>query len=200
MCSHVSFSASCRFIINSSRICCINRSDFLSLPFQAIECNLAGVKPKGNLWYLENVIKTALHYLEDVNSIIFFLLHRTQCLRRFLPGDEWTEAALDDFDRLTHCASWRPLLAKLCSYSHFDMSSWPSVKLCDSNDGTVSKSSFNLLSCCFDFYLLKQLLFLGSRYWWGAHTPGPRCQFPGSGEREDWRRKFWQFTENAGES
>ncbi|XP_056874042.1 tudor and KH domain-containing protein isoform X1 [Takifugu flavidus] len=73
------------------------RSDFLSLPFQAIECNLAGVKPK---------------------------------------GDEWTESALDDFDRLTHCASWRPLLAKLCSYSHSDLSSWPSVKLCDTSDGT----------------------------------------------------------------
>lgn len=152
MCSHVSLSASCRFIINSSCICCINRSDFLSLPFQAIECNLAGVKPKGNLWYLENVIKTALHYLEDVNSIIFFLLHLTQCLWCFPPGDEWTESALDDFDRLTHCASWRPLLAKLCSYSHSDLSSWPSVKLCDTSDGTVSKSSFNLLSYCFDLF------------------------------------------------
>ncbi|XP_072229688.1 tudor and KH domain-containing protein [Leuresthes tenuis] len=72
------------------------RSDFLSLPFQAIECNLAGVSPKGEMW---------------------------------------TEDALDEFERLTYCASWRPLQAKLCSYSHSDISSWPCVKLYDSNEG-----------------------------------------------------------------
>ncbi|KAF3859072.1 hypothetical protein F7725_021471, partial [Dissostichus mawsoni] len=67
---------------------CRVRSDFLSLPFQAIECNLAGVRPK---------------------------------------GEEWSEAALDDFELLTYCASWSPLQAKLCSYSHSDISSWPST-------------------------------------------------------------------------
>ncbi|CAJ1080554.1 tudor and KH domain-containing protein isoform X1 [Xyrichtys novacula] len=72
------------------------RSDFLSLPFQAIECNLAGVQPK---------------------------------------GDVWTDKALDDFEQLTHCACWRPLQAKLCSYSHSDISSWPSVKLYDTSEG-----------------------------------------------------------------
>nr|XP_046234319.1 tudor and KH domain-containing protein isoform X1 [Scatophagus argus]XP_046234321.1 tudor and KH domain-containing protein isoform X1 [Scatophagus argus] len=72
------------------------RSDFLSLPFQAIECNLAGVRPK---------------------------------------GEAWTEAALDEFEQLTHCASWRPLQAKLCSYSHTEISSWPSVKLYDNSEG-----------------------------------------------------------------
>ncbi|XP_062234346.1 tudor and KH domain-containing protein isoform X1 [Platichthys flesus] len=72
------------------------RSDFLSLPFQAIECNLAGVRPKGEMW---------------------------------------TEAALDEFDQLTYCASWKPLQAKLCSYSHSELSSWPSVKLYVNIDG-----------------------------------------------------------------
>ncbi|XP_019901773.1 tudor and KH domain-containing protein isoform X1 [Esox lucius] len=72
------------------------RSDFLSLPFQAIECSLAGVKPA---------------------------------------GEAWSEEALDDFDRLTWVAEWRPLLAKLCSYSHSEISSWPSVQLYDSKDG-----------------------------------------------------------------
>ncbi|XP_008287587.1 tudor and KH domain-containing protein isoform X2 [Stegastes partitus] len=72
------------------------RSDFLSLPFQAIECNLAGVRPK---------------------------------------VDVWTEEALDEFERLTYCASWRPLQAKLCSYSHSEISSWPSVKLYDNSEG-----------------------------------------------------------------
>ncbi|XP_056153157.1 tudor and KH domain-containing protein [Lampris incognitus] len=72
------------------------RSDFLSLPFQAIECSLAGVKSA---------------------------------------GETWSEAALDEFERMTYCAEWRPLLAKLCSYSHSEVSSWPSVKLYDNLDG-----------------------------------------------------------------
>ncbi|XP_034165539.1 tudor and KH domain-containing protein isoform X2 [Pangasianodon hypophthalmus] len=72
------------------------RSDFLSLPFQAIECSLAEVHPA---------------------------------------GDFWTEDALDDFERMTYCAQWKPLLAKLCSYSHTEMSSWPSVKLYDNSQG-----------------------------------------------------------------
>ncbi|XP_029311988.1 tudor and KH domain-containing protein isoform X2 [Cottoperca gobio] len=75
---------------------CRMRSDFLSLPFQAIECNLAGVRPKGEVW---------------------------------------TEGALDDFEQLTYCASWSPLQAKLCSYSHSEISSWPSVKLYDNSEG-----------------------------------------------------------------
>ncbi|KAK2885169.1 hypothetical protein Q8A73_021643 [Channa argus] len=75
---------------------CRMRSDFLSLPFQAIECSLAGVRPKGEVW---------------------------------------TEASLDKFEHLTHCASWRPLQAKLCSYFHSETSSWPSVKLYDNSEG-----------------------------------------------------------------
>ncbi|RMB93942.1 hypothetical protein DUI87_29678 [Hirundo rustica rustica] len=54
------------------------RSDFLSLPFQAIECSLAGIVPS---------------------------------------GDAWAEAALDEFERLTHCARWRPLVARIRNYS-----------------------------------------------------------------------------------
>ncbi|XP_016385949.1 tudor and KH domain-containing protein-like isoform X2 [Sinocyclocheilus rhinocerous] len=72
------------------------RSDFLSLPFQAIECSLAGVRPAGEVW---------------------------------------TEAALDDFERIIYCAEWKPLLAKLYSYSHSEISSWPSVKLYDNSQG-----------------------------------------------------------------
>ncbi|XP_061872222.1 tudor and KH domain-containing protein isoform X2 [Colius striatus] len=66
------------------------RSDFLSLPFQAIECSLAGVTPIGS---------------------------------------QWDEAALDEFDRLTHCASWQPLLAKVTSYVPAGLSTRPNVQL-----------------------------------------------------------------------
>ncbi|CAL8303564.1 unnamed protein product [Lota lota] len=72
------------------------RSDFLSLPFQAIECSLAGVQPA---------------------------------------EEGWTEAALDDFEKLTYCAEWRPLRAKLCSYSHSEVCTWPSIKLYDNSQG-----------------------------------------------------------------
>lgn len=58
-------------------------------------------------------------------------------------GDEWSEAALDDFDRLTHSARWKPLQAKLCSYSHSDDSSWPSVKLYDTIQGKVSEKRWS---------------------------------------------------------
>lgn len=53
------------------------RSDFLSLPFQAIECRLSGVAPQGGAW---------------------------------------TDQALDAFDTLSHCAEWKPLLAKISSF------------------------------------------------------------------------------------
>lgn len=53
------------------------RSDFLSLPFQAVECSLAQVKPVG------------------------------EC---------WSEEASDAFERLTHCACWTALQAKVVRY------------------------------------------------------------------------------------
>ncbi|XP_041332413.1 tudor and KH domain-containing protein [Pyrgilauda ruficollis] len=53
------------------------RSDFLSLPFQAIECSLAGIVPNGGTW---------------------------------------PEAAVQEFERLTGCAQWCPLVARICSY------------------------------------------------------------------------------------
>ncbi|KAM6309360.1 tudor and KH domain-containing protein [Podargus strigoides] len=66
------------------------RSDFLSLPFQAIECSLAGIAPT---------------------------------------GDGWEEAALDEFDRLTHCALWKPLVAKISSYVPSGLCARPHVRL-----------------------------------------------------------------------
>ncbi|XP_035169843.1 LOW QUALITY PROTEIN: tudor and KH domain-containing protein, partial [Oxyura jamaicensis] len=68
------------------------RSDFLSLPFQAIECSLAGVAPA---------------------------------------GAQWAEAALDAFERLTHCARWKPLQARVCSYGRRGPRTWPRVSLRD---------------------------------------------------------------------
>ncbi|KAK0155698.1 Tudor and KH domain-containing protein [Merluccius polli] len=50
-----------------------------------------------------------------------------------LRNEAWTDAALDDFDKLTYCAEWRPLRAKLCSYSHSEVCTWPSIKLYDNS-------------------------------------------------------------------
>ncbi|XP_013798549.2 tudor and KH domain-containing protein isoform X1 [Apteryx mantelli] len=72
------------------------RTDFLSLPFQAIECSLAGIMPA---------------------------------------GDEWEEAALDEFDRLTYCANWKPLVAKISSYIQAGLCTWPHVTLYDVHHG-----------------------------------------------------------------
>ncbi|XP_032090153.1 tudor and KH domain-containing protein [Thamnophis elegans] len=74
------------------------RSDFLGLPFQAIECSLAGVAPTG--------------------------------------GSRWEEAALDEFDRLTHCAQWKPVFCKICTYAPVgDGSVRPCVRLFKPADG-----------------------------------------------------------------
>ena len=67
----------------------------------------------------------------------------------FLPDEAWTDAALDDFDKLTYCAEWRPLRAKLCSYSHSEVCTWPSIKLYD-----------NSQVCCILLLLLWLLLWL----------------------------------------
>ncbi|XP_062961446.1 tudor and KH domain-containing protein isoform X2 [Cynocephalus volans] len=72
------------------------RSDFLSLPFQAIECSLARIAPS---------------------------------------GEQWEEEALDEFERLTHCADWKPLVAKISSYVHTGISTWPKIYLYDTSSG-----------------------------------------------------------------
>ncbi|KAF3813401.1 hypothetical protein GH733_018552 [Mirounga leonina] len=72
------------------------RSDFLSLPFQAIECSLARIAPS---------------------------------------GEQWEEEALDEFDRLTHCADWKPLVAKISSYVQTGISTWPKIYLYDTSSG-----------------------------------------------------------------
>ncbi|XP_021569808.1 tudor and KH domain-containing protein [Carlito syrichta] len=72
------------------------RSDFLSLPFQAIECSLARIAPS---------------------------------------GEQWEEEALDEFDRLTHCADWKPLVAKISSYVQTGISTWPKIYLYDTSNG-----------------------------------------------------------------
>ncbi|XP_061436805.1 LOW QUALITY PROTEIN: tudor and KH domain-containing protein-like [Lethenteron reissneri] len=69
------------------------RSDFLSLPFQAVECSLAQVKPVGACW---------------------------------------SEEASDAFERLTHCACWTALQAKIVRYVATDSGGVvPSVQLVD---------------------------------------------------------------------
>ncbi|XP_012870748.1 PREDICTED: tudor and KH domain-containing protein [Dipodomys ordii] len=72
------------------------RSDFLSLPFQAIECSLARIAPS---------------------------------------GVQWEEEALDEFDRLTYCAEWKPLVAKISSYVQTGISTWPKIYLYDISNG-----------------------------------------------------------------
>ncbi|KFO18230.1 Tudor and KH domain-containing protein [Fukomys damarensis] len=72
------------------------RSDFLSLPFQAIECSLARIAPS---------------------------------------GEQWEEEALDEFERLTYCADWKPLVARISSYVQTGISTWPKIYLYDTING-----------------------------------------------------------------
>uniref|UniRef100_A0A2K5VVI9 Tudor and KH domain-containing protein n=1 Tax=Macaca fascicularis TaxID=9541 RepID=A0A2K5VVI9_MACFA len=72
------------------------RSDFLSLPFQAIECSLARIAPSGKL---------------------------------VMPPFE-----MDDLDH-SHCADWKPLVAKISSYVQTGISTWPKIYLYDTSNG-----------------------------------------------------------------
>nr|XP_048283915.1 tudor and KH domain-containing protein isoform X1 [Myodes glareolus]XP_048283916.1 tudor and KH domain-containing protein isoform X1 [Myodes glareolus] len=72
------------------------RSDFLTLPFQAMECSLSQIAPS---------------------------------------GEQWEEAALDEFERLTHCANWKPLMARLISDEQTELSPWPQIQLLDTSNG-----------------------------------------------------------------
>lgn len=42
---------------------------------------------------------------------------------------------MDEFDRLTHCADWKPLVAKISSYVQSGISTWPKIYLYDTSDG-----------------------------------------------------------------
>lgn len=53
-------------------------------------------------------------------------------------GAGWEEVALDAFDRLTHCAQWKPLVAKVTSCDQSELGRWPSVRLYDTQHGQVS--------------------------------------------------------------
>ena len=58
-------------------------------------------------------------------------------LHDFLRGEQWEEEALDEFDRLTHCADWKPLMAKISSYVQSGISTWPKIHLYDTSNGKV---------------------------------------------------------------
>ncbi|XP_032871822.1 tudor and KH domain-containing protein [Amblyraja radiata] len=72
------------------------RSDFLSLPFQAVECSLDGIRPV---------------------------------------GESWSEEAMNCFDGLAHCAEWKVLLARICSYLQSEGVTRPRVQLFDRSQG-----------------------------------------------------------------
>ncbi|ERE83912.1 tudor and KH domain-containing protein [Cricetulus griseus] len=83
------------------------RSDFLSLPFQAIECSLAQITPS---------------------------------------GEQWKEEALDEFERLTHFAHSKPLVAKISSYVLTGNSTWPKIHLYDTSNEKKLDIGLELIS------------------------------------------------------
>ncbi|XP_040596612.1 tudor and KH domain-containing protein-like [Mesocricetus auratus] len=50
-------------------------------------------------------------------------------------GEHWEEEALDEFERLTACGSWKPLVAKLSGDVHPGKSAWPEIYLYDTSNG-----------------------------------------------------------------
>lgn len=79
-------------VLNRDSICEL-KSDYLSIPFQAIECSLADVVPIDN---------------------------------------QWTEEAIDEFEKLVHLGSWKVIMAKPLKQGASD-SDVQLVKLLDTN-------------------------------------------------------------------
>ena len=102
---------------------------------------------------------TSAEYSSPTNVMLTFSHLFSSCFS----GEVWTEAALDEFERLTYCASWRPLQAKLCSYSHSEISSWPSVRLSDTSEGKVSCFFFFFSRYLFGLFLIPSAVFLHTR-------------------------------------
>lgn len=113
-------------------------------------------------------------------------------------GDVWTEEALDDFEELTHCASWRPLQARLCSYSHSESSSWPSVRLFVSSEDKVRRlwSHGSALTAVGHNRCLCPDCGRG----WGDDQTRTRPHSPGGGEGEDGGGPRGLPAEDVGES
>uniref|UniRef100_H0XKE4 Tudor domain-containing protein n=1 Tax=Otolemur garnettii TaxID=30611 RepID=H0XKE4_OTOGA len=57
-------------------------------------------------------------------------------LARITPsGEQWEEETLDEFDRLSRCAGWKPPVAEISSYVHSGASTWPKIYLYDTSSG-----------------------------------------------------------------
>ncbi|XP_069807407.1 tudor and KH domain-containing protein isoform X2 [Dendropsophus ebraccatus] len=84
------------------------RSDFLSLPFQAIECRLSSVAPRGG---------------------------------------SWSDTALDAFESLSHCAEWKPLLAKISSFPSPGVSRCFQIRLYDPSSDPMLDIGLELIRC-----------------------------------------------------
>ncbi|XP_040596668.1 tudor and KH domain-containing protein-like isoform X1 [Mesocricetus auratus] len=50
-------------------------------------------------------------------------------------GEQWEEEALDEFERLTACGAWKPLVAKFSGDVHNGKSTWPEIYLYDTSNG-----------------------------------------------------------------
>lgn len=70
-----------------------------------------------------------------------------------LSGEHWEEEALDEFDRLTHCADWKPLVAKISSYVQTGVSTWPKIYLYDTSNGKVRLGFTHSLLTSFSIFI-----------------------------------------------
>lgn len=93
---------------------CELRADLLKLRFQAMECFLAGVRPKGPA-------------KETSGGVARW--------------DKWPPEAIERFEELTQVARWKPLISRTCSYKKFvtvdgdKEKEIPGIKLYDVTEG-----------------------------------------------------------------
>ncbi|XP_040606805.1 tudor and KH domain-containing protein-like [Mesocricetus auratus] len=78
---------------------------------------------------------------EDLRALrtdfLILPIQAVECsLARIAPsGEQWEEEALEEFERLTACGAWKPLVAKFSVDVHIGMSTCPEIYLYDASNG-----------------------------------------------------------------
>ncbi|KAG8146965.1 hypothetical protein E2320_014038 [Naja naja] len=99
---------------------------------------VAAYYPEDQSWYRAEILGT----MDNGNLDVYYVdfgdtgeapLEKLRLLRPSRP--HWEEAALDEFDRLTHCAQWKSVFCKICTYVPVGDTVRPCVCLFKPTDG-----------------------------------------------------------------
>ena len=92
---------------------------FFKLKFQAIAACMANLKPAKLVYYFVHFSIFNISMKSYNSEIRYQKLHLIPkyLLFFYIRNNEWSMEAIDDFESLTHAAQWKPLLAKVVTFT-----------------------------------------------------------------------------------